>query len=74
VITRSIFALLLAQALAAPLSVGAQQPKNARIGYLSSQSAFGSQSFQDAFRHGLRVLGYEEGRNIVTPRLSPSSA
>jgi putative ABC transport system substrate-binding protein len=51
--------------LAAPLAVDAQQSKIARIGYLSSQSASGGQEYRDAFRQGLRELGYVEGQNLV---------
>jgi ABC-type uncharacterized transport system substrate-binding protein len=53
--------------LAAPLAAEAQPAGNVwRIGYLSSQSAasVGRVSF-DAFRQGLRDLGYVEGQNIV---------
>jgi putative tryptophan/tyrosine transport system substrate-binding protein len=47
-------------------SVDAQQPtKVARIGYLSNASASANSDRIDAFRHGLRDLGYVEGKNIV---------
>ena len=46
--------------LAAPLPVEAQQAgKVHRIGYLSSRY------YQEAFRQGLRELGYIEGKNLV---------
>ncbi len=46
--------------LAGPLPIEAQQgTKVYRIGYLSSQY------YQEAFRQGLRELGYIEGKNIV---------
>ena len=49
----------LGAALVCPLSSVAQQPKKfARIGVLSTSSAF------DSFRQGLRELGYVEGTNI----------
>ena len=53
--------------LAATLAVEAQPPgaKAARIGYLSSQSASGGQANREAFRQGLRDLGYVEGRNLT---------
>jgi len=53
--------------LAAPLAVEAQPPgaKAARIGYLSSQSASGGLAADEAFRQGLRDLGYVEGRNLT---------
>ena len=51
--------------LAAPLSVEAQQaPKIARIGWLGTQAA-GGPHLLEAFRQGLRELGYVEGRNIL---------
>jgi len=49
----------------APLAVGAQQAaKVARIGYLSTNLAT-NPHIQEAFRQGLRDLGYVEGRNVV---------
>jgi len=53
--------------LAAPLAAGAQQGgKVYRIGFLGAASPTPSYRTQlDAFRHGLRELGYEEGRNVV---------
>lgn len=44
---------------------GAQQPKLSRIGLLipGSQSTFSART--DAFRQGLRELGYVEGQNVV---------
>jgi putative ABC transport system substrate-binding protein len=59
--------LALAAFGAAPLLARAQQaPRVARIGYLSflSASAKGAQEAIDAFRAGLRDLGYVEGRNV----------
>src|SRR5262245_58819458 len=52
--------------LAAPLTAEAQPPgpKAARIGYLSSYSASTGQA-HEAFRQGLRDLGYVEGRNLT---------
>jgi putative tryptophan/tyrosine transport system substrate-binding protein len=51
--------------LAAPLAAKAQQAaKIARIGYLSSNLAT-SPHLREAFRQGLRDLGYVEGRNLV---------
>ena len=54
--------------LAAPLAAGAQQAgKIPRIGLLVASSAFDTAyaRFIEAFRQGLRDLGYVEGRNIV---------
>ena len=51
--------------LAAPLAAGAQPAaKIARIGYLAFNLA-GSPHLHEAFRQGLRDLGYVEGRNVV---------
>jgi putative ABC transport system substrate-binding protein len=51
--------------VAVPLVANAQQAaKIARIGYLSSSLADGLHT-TEAFRQGLRDLGYVEGRNIV---------
>ena len=52
--------------LAAPLAVDAQQPgKVARIGVLSQGSSISGPHIREAFRQGLRDLGYAEGQNIV---------
>ncbi len=51
--------------LAAPLAAAAQQvAKVARIGYLATNLA-GNPHGREAFRQGLRDLGYVEGRNVV---------
>ena len=51
--------------LAAPLAGEAQQAaKVARIGYLAGSLA-GGPHLHEAFRQGLRDLGYVEGRNVV---------
>jgi putative tryptophan/tyrosine transport system substrate-binding protein len=48
------------------LPAQAQQPtKVPRIGYLSASSAAALSSRIEAFRQGLRELGYVEGKNIV---------
>ena len=55
----------LAGAIAAPLAAEAQQAaKVARIGYLSTNLA-SSPRHHEAFRQGLRDLGYVDGRNVV---------
>ena len=58
-------AMLVAAALAAPLAAGAPQAgKVRRIGLLwDSPTVFPDEI--EAFRQGLRELGYVEGRNIV---------
>jgi putative ABC transport system substrate-binding protein len=53
---------------AVPIAVDAQQPaKVARIGYLATGPLQSPEqrSVFDAFREGMRELGYAEGRNIV---------
>jgi putative ABC transport system substrate-binding protein len=51
--------------LAAPLAFGAQSTtKIARIGYLSPNLT-GDSQLHEAFRQGLRDLGYVEGRSLV---------
>ncbi len=53
--------------LAAPLAAEAQQPaKVPRIGFLGGSPATGfPNNYLEAFRQGLRELGYVEGRNIT---------
>jgi putative ABC transport system substrate-binding protein len=50
----------------APTGVEAQQPaaRSAKIGFLWTSSATGVASYRDAFAHGLRALGYAEGRGV----------
>jgi putative ABC transport system substrate-binding protein len=66
VTTRRAFIRTLAGTLlAAPLAAEAQQAaKVARIGYLAANLA-ANRHMQEAFRQGLRDLGYVEGRNLV---------
>jgi putative tryptophan/tyrosine transport system substrate-binding protein len=53
-------------ALAAPLASEAQQwDTPTRIGILTPQSRQTSARLWDAFRQGLRELGWDDGRNIV---------
>ena len=55
-----------APAILWPLVARAQQTgKVARIGFLGSATAVGSAKSVEAFRTGLRDLGYVEGKNIV---------
>src|SRR5262245_13901643 len=52
--------------LAAPLAAEAQQAgKVYRIGYLSYSSSAGNPHLLEAFREGLRELGWVEGQNIT---------
>jgi putative tryptophan/tyrosine transport system substrate-binding protein len=62
---RRVFLGSLAGLLAAPLAVGAQQAGPARVGFVEAGSLSANRHFLDAFRQGLRELGYVEGRNIV---------
>ena len=62
---RAFIGTLTGGLLAAPLAAEAQQAaKIARIGYLSPNLAT-SPHLREAFRQGLRDLGYVEGRNLV---------
>ncbi len=65
---RRDFVMLIGAAAARPLAARAQQPtKVARIGFMATGSLEAPEtgaSF-DAFRQGLRELGYFEGENIV---------
>jgi len=52
--------------LAVGVAAEAQQPKKVPgIGYLSTNSSSTSPARTEAFRQGLRQLGYVEGKNIV---------
>jgi len=52
--------------LALGVIAGAQQPTTVpRIGYLSANSLSSASAFVEAFRQGLRELGYTEGKNVV---------
>ncbi len=62
---RTFMALVSGGLLVAPLTADAQQAaKIARIGYLVPNLA-ASPPTHEAFRQGLRDLGYVEGRNVV---------
>ena len=62
---REFITLLGGAAAAWPFTAHAQQPaKLVRVGYLGLTSAFQQASRIDAFRAGLRDLGYVEGKNI----------
>jgi len=51
--------------IAATLTCAQQPEKISRIGYLNASSASSASSRVEAFRRGLRELGYVEGKNIV---------
>jgi putative ABC transport system substrate-binding protein len=62
---RAFLATLTGGLLAAPLAAAAQQAaKVARIGLLAGNLA-SNPHLPEAFRQGLRDLGYVEGRNLV---------
>ena len=61
----ALVCFLVANHAAAPLAAGAQQPpKIPRIGFLGATSRSAGAPFLEAFRQGLRELGYVEGQNI----------
>src|SRR5687767_14155253 len=63
---RALSILLVVILLAVAVIAEAQQTgKVPRIGYLGTGSLSSSQPSADAFRQGLRDLGYVEGKNIV---------
>src|SRR5712691_3807361 len=62
---RTFMAMLTGGLVAAPFAAEAQQAaKVARIGYLAANLA-ANPHLHEAFRQGLRDLGYVEGRNVV---------
>jgi putative ABC transport system substrate-binding protein len=62
---RALVSMLALAALVAPLIAEAEQaPKVPRIGWVSTNLA-ASPHLSEAFRQGLRDLGYVEGKNIV---------
>ena len=63
---REFIGLLGGAAVGWPMAVCAQQPaKIARIGYLSPNLTTANPRLFEAFRQGLRDLGYVEGRNLL---------
>jgi ABC-type uncharacterized transport system substrate-binding protein len=63
---RVVSILLLAGLIAVAVTAGAQQPKKVpRIGFLGVASLSATSARIEALRHGLRELGYVEGKNIV---------
>ncbi len=61
----TILATLALAILGAPLASDAQQPKVHRIGFLGAVSLSRFAGQVEAFRQGLRDLGYVEGKNIA---------
>jgi putative tryptophan/tyrosine transport system substrate-binding protein len=64
--TRNIVVLLVSVVLAFVDSAEAQQPKKTyRIGMLNGGSTSTAKANYEAFREGLRQLGYVEGTNVI---------
>jgi len=64
-----VLSSILAPTLAFVLGFNAQaqqQPKIPRIGFLTNNSSTGLGAADEAFRQGLRALGYVEGKSLVT--------
>jgi putative ABC transport system substrate-binding protein len=61
---REFIGLIGGAAVGWPLAAQAQS-KIPRIGFMGNSTAALEANLVDAFREGLRELGYEEGRNIV---------
>lgn len=51
--------------VAPPIAHGQPAGKMARVGVLSASSAHQNEPYLDAFREGLREVGFVEGRNVV---------
>jgi putative ABC transport system substrate-binding protein len=63
---KSIVVLLVGLALVSVHLAEAQQPKKVpRIGYLQAPPPSAVAARTEAFRQGLRELGYAEGKNII---------
>ena len=64
-VTRVVLTVAFSMLVTMPLAAQAQQASGttARVGYLSSR--FGPSRADEAFRQGLRELGYVEGQNIA---------
>ena len=63
---RAFLGSLAGGVLTAPLAAGAQQTGRVwRIGYLSADDPSAASHLVEAFRHGLRDLGYVEGQNVI---------
>src|SRR4051812_2412161 len=58
------FAALVGWLFAATLPAYGQPATTHRIGYISPEPEISGRATFDAFREGLRILGYVEGRNV----------
>jgi putative tryptophan/tyrosine transport system substrate-binding protein len=64
--TKTIVALLVGLTLASVHLAEAQQPKKVpRIGFLAAVSLSANSARFEAFRQGLRELGYMEGKTLL---------
>src|SRR5215475_12037800 len=64
--TKMIVCLFVAALLSHAHLAEAQQPKKIpRVGFLLSPSSSADQERVEAFRQGLRQLGYVEGQNVI---------
>jgi putative ABC transport system substrate-binding protein len=63
---RSAIVAVLAVVLVAAVSLAADAQQRPRVGFLSANSAAATSARTEAFRGGLRELGYVEGGNILT--------
>jgi len=61
----SLLAVLIVSAFALCSSAETQPKKFSRVGYVTSNSSAAISTRTEAFRQGLRELGYVEGKNIV---------
>ena len=70
---RREFIVALGGAAAMPFSVRAQQASKVwRVGMLDTVPAAGNTKNMDAFRVGMRALGYIEGQNLIIDYRSPN--
>ena len=65
--SRTLFGLviLLAIAAAGPTVDAQHPPRIAKVGYLQATARANVTHLVDAFRQGLRELGYAEGKSVV---------
>jgi putative ABC transport system substrate-binding protein len=64
-IPRAVALILTLGLVVAPLAAEAQEARGHRIGFISSASSSAMAARDEAFRQGLRALGYVVGQNIT---------